>query len=254
MAPKKNPRRRRGGSKKSTPIEKDLAAMKIQDSAPENASSPAVMASGAVAHDATTEPQIDANEEKPFRLLDLPDELVVRIVEYAVVTSSRKHPTKIRAIHVDEPHFWWAYPKLQVRIDPDESKDLLQPPITRVCHSLRAEGLKAFYDQNHFLVKASTRGADALCRWVDPLGENRIKGITNLFVEWDPRDGGFDKEMAWLRIVESYVTLKTKTFVRSVHAPKGKKLRYQVAYGQPKKVGYAEKGSGQWIEVVKNKK
>ncbi|GIZ37426.1 hypothetical protein CKM354_000087200 [Cercospora kikuchii] len=241
--------RRSGHSKKVARIEHDLAAMKIEDTASQNGT-----AIGADAGNATAASNINVNEEKPFRLFDLPDELIVRIVEYAVVMSSRKHPIKIRAIHVEQPHFWWAYPQLGVRIDPDESKDLLQPAITRTCRLLRDEGLKAFYDQNHFLVKASTRGADALCRWIDPLGEDRIKGITNLFIEWDLRDGDFDKEIVWLRLVESKISLKTKTFVRLVKAPKGKKPRYQVAYGQPKKGGYAEKGSGQWIEVAKNKK
>ncbi|PIA98149.1 hypothetical protein CB0940_06357 [Cercospora beticola] len=221
--------RRSGHSKKVAGVEHDLADMKITDTASQNDTAGRVGAP-----EATKDSDTGANEDKPFRLLALPDELIVRIVEYAVVMSSHKHPIKIRAINIDEPHFWWAYPTLGVRIDPEKSKDLLQPPVTRICRLLRDEGLKAFYEQNHFL--------------------DRIKGITNLFVEWDPRDGDFDKEMAWLRIVEAKVSLKTKTFVRLVKAPKGKKPRYQVAYGQPKKGGYAEKGAGQWIEVVKNKK
>lgn len=127
--------RRSGDSKKVARAEHDLAAMSIKDSTAQDGT-----AGRAGAHDATTASDIDANEEKPFRLLDLPGELVIRIVEYAVVMSSHKHPIKIRPINVDEPHFWWAYPQLGVRIDPEKSKDLLQPPVTRTCRLLRDEG------------------------------------------------------------------------------------------------------------------
>ncbi|KAM3421659.1 hypothetical protein BST61_g2044 [Cercospora zeina] len=238
MAPKESTRRLRHASKKHTRMENDLAAMKIEDSAPEHGSGDSVVAGNASTDDTNT---VDAGREKPFCLLNLPDELILRILESTVNMSTRKHPIEIRAIPVDEAPFWWSYPQLE-------------PAITRVCRSLRKEGLKTFYEMNHFLVKASTRGPNALCRWIDPLGEDGIKGVANLFVEWDPRDGDLDKEIARLRVVESRVSLKTKTFVRSIKAKEGKKPRYQMAYGQPKEGGDKPNGAGDWTEVVKNKK
>ncbi|KAF2210652.1 hypothetical protein CERZMDRAFT_85966 [Cercospora zeae-maydis SCOH1-5] len=251
MAHKKNTRLPRRGSKTPTHIQNSFAAMNIKNSASEQGSEDLVAAGNGPIDDTTT---VDVGREKPFRLLDLPDELIVRIIKSAVVMSSRKHPMKIRAIPVDEAPFWWHYPQLEVRISSEQSEKLIQPAITRVCRSLREEGLQAFYELNHFLVKASTRAPNALCRWIDPLVEDCIDGIANLFVEWNPRDGDFEKEIAWLRVVESRISFKTKTFVRPIKAREGKKPQYQVAYVQPKKSGDTPKGAGEWLEVPKNKK
>lgn len=68
-----------------------------------------------------------------FRLFDLPPELWLRIIEYAVMKACPINPTKARNA------------KHQTHI-------VKQPSITRTCRLLRHESLPAFYRNNKFEV------------------------------------------------------------------------------------------------------
>ncbi|EME88775.1 uncharacterized protein MYCFIDRAFT_170351 [Pseudocercospora fijiensis CIRAD86] len=97
-------------------------------------------------------------KQEHFRLLDLPPELVVRIVEYAVITSSKECPLEFK---------------------PDSA---VQPAITRACRLLRAEGVKLFYGSNYFVLNASDSETEVFWQWYACIGRQQAVKIDSLFV------------------------------------------------------------------------
>ncbi|KXT05506.1 hypothetical protein AC578_3697 [Pseudocercospora eumusae] len=98
-------------------------------------------------------------EQEQFRLLDLPLELVVRIIGYAVVTSTEERP---------------------LDVNPSSA---VQPAITRACRLLRAEGLKLFYACNCFSITATSSRTAMFWRWRAAIGQAKAAKIKRLFVQ-----------------------------------------------------------------------
>ncbi|CAK1360281.1 hypothetical protein CB0940_06353 [Cercospora beticola] len=108
-------------------------------------------------------------EQECFRLFDLPPELVLRVLEFAVVISTKAKPLLIDS--------YWGFswtPCLSAE----------QPAITRSCRLLREEGLKLFYTRNIFLGASSDEGASTFWRWAKCLGQQNLQRIDRLYVEW----------------------------------------------------------------------
>ncbi|PPJ60609.1 hypothetical protein CBER1_03653 [Cercospora berteroae] len=126
---------------------------------------------------ASTE-QENTAEQECFRLFDLPPELVVRVLEFAVVVSTKSRPLRI-AMDSIEP---WE------DSCSDESLSAGQPAITRTCHLLRDEGLKLFYAENIFLGATSNDDAAALWKWGNAIGQEKLKRIDRLYIEYVSND------------------------------------------------------------------
>lgn len=126
----------------------------------------------------TTASQEHAGEQECFRLFDLPPELVIRALEFAVVISTKANPLLVER-HSEEP---WAR-----SCDEFSAK---QPAIMRTCRLLRAEGLKLFYARNVFLGTSSYHNAPALWSWADAIGQESLQRISRLYVSWVCGRGG----------------------------------------------------------------
>lgn len=103
--------------------------------------------------------------EKPsyFRLLDLPVELVVHIIDFAVTNSSKDKP---------------------IQIKPDNKDQLSQPAITQTCRLLRREGVPKFYANNIFLGDSTDKGARLLWDWLAMIGPEYWGSVEELWVQW----------------------------------------------------------------------
>ena len=97
-----------------------------------------------------------------FQLLDLPMELLLRILMSAVVDSSIKDP-----IVIDHPK--------QLR---GKGNGLLQPPITRTYRLLRNEGLPIFYSKNVFNLSHYGSDDTTLSRWLSSLHDTQKSELT----------------------------------------------------------------------------
>lgn len=155
-------------------------------------------------------------EEKSFRLLDLPSELVVRVLEFAV---SIDHEQKLA--HTPTPYFPLA------GLYATSFKLYKQPAITRTCHWLRNEGLPIFYSCNRFLVTAADLDVAYLWAWIASLQAEHLKKM-ELYVMltndegaptsyqfddlWSPSDFERDitkhsREQEYLEASEGYVRM-----------------------------------------------
>ncbi|CAK1360284.1 hypothetical protein CB0940_06355 [Cercospora beticola] len=106
---------------------------------------------------------IDLTEDSvAFPILDLPPELVVRIIEHAVTISSKDKRVAIF----------------------DGTNAHQEPAITRVCRWFRSEGLPLFYTQNMFTLSTTRKSTQALFRWVNNIGLQRASTIQNLHLYW----------------------------------------------------------------------
>lgn len=109
-----------------------------------------------------------------FRLLDLPDELVLRVLEFAVVTSSNSKPIRIS-----------QYRKYNL--------EAVQPAITRTCRSLRKEGTPMFYKQNIFFVDSlSHEELRKSCMWLTAIGSKNCALVNQIQVRWTTSLGNAD--------------------------------------------------------------
>lgn len=94
--------------------------------------------------------------QEHFRLLDLPLELVVRVLGFALVFKQEDQFTHHKigesnygvAGYSTSFHFW------------------AQPAITRTCHLLRNEGIPMFYSSNQFSLTGSDGDAAKFWKWV----------------------------------------------------------------------------------------
>lgn len=97
-----------------------------------------------------------------FPILDLPPELVIRIVQQAVVISSQDKPIPIDG----------------------HTKAHQEPAVTRVCRFLRCEGLPLFYKHNTFMVLTTTKATHELFKWIHRIGLQRASTIRSLQMCW----------------------------------------------------------------------
>ncbi|GIZ37431.1 hypothetical protein CKM354_000087700 [Cercospora kikuchii] len=105
--------------------------------------------------------------EKPFRLLDLPPEIVIRVLEFAV---SIDHKPKLIYDPPGRRSICGFY---------DTSFELYkQPAITKACHWLRNEGLSIFYSHNRFLMTATNDEINSLWMWMASLQAKHLKEIS----------------------------------------------------------------------------
>lgn len=99
---------------------------------------------------------------KPFRLLDLPAELVLRVLDFAVVRSTKNNPLRISFSNSTSKDT-----AIDLYNGSDlEHRNLKLPAITRTCRLLRKEGLQKFLGSNTFYAHTSYSGTTALMGWV----------------------------------------------------------------------------------------
>ena len=113
---------------------------------------------------------------KPFRLLDLPAELQLRIIEFAVVKDSpvcinlgaHAH-TLVQDPTEKEPQDSWAVVQKQ-------GQHLL-PSLCQVSKGIRADAVKMYYQKNNFIVAYCGSGVDEaldrMRKWLSSLGPTR---------------------------------------------------------------------------------
>lgn len=112
---------------------------------------------------------------KRFRLLDLPTELVLRILEQCILGTRSGGPIGVTKA-------------INARGGKAASSELVQPAITRVCHLLRTEGLPLFYKHNVFLI-AQPRYQEygPIARWLECIGPAHALNLQSLFVSQEMR-------------------------------------------------------------------
>jgi len=126
-------------------------------------------------------PVTEAQNEAPFRLLDLPNELLLPILDMAVTVSCKGNPIRI--------HYAVRSKKSNVASPAGEIKYrkgahmLMQPAITRVCRLLRNEGLPMFYKQNTFYSWHNRYSFRAVRRWLDDIGQVHASNMMQLFID-----------------------------------------------------------------------
>lgn len=113
-------------------------------------------------------PQRTTSKKVLFRLMDLPPELMLRVIRHAVVISSQEKP---------------------LRITNDDPEAIVPPAITRACRLFRTEGVPLFYSNNIFLGGSDHRGADSLWQWLEVLGAKNRQRLGGLYVEWLDGEG-----------------------------------------------------------------
>ncbi|EME88777.1 uncharacterized protein MYCFIDRAFT_80145 [Pseudocercospora fijiensis CIRAD86] len=132
-------------------------------------------------------PVTPPSEQKPFRLLDLPDELVLKILEFAVVHSTRASPIHVNSSITQDEDISaeeLRHRALSGRPYKKRTWALVQPAITRTCRFLRTEGTKTFYQSNHFFSDSSTDGIEGLMKWLKCLSDQQISTIRRMYVQW----------------------------------------------------------------------
>ena len=97
-----------------------------------------------------------------FRILDLPAELVVRVIEQAVILSTVHNPIRVRTF--DAPAF-------------------TQPAITRTCRLFRVEGLPLFYKHNYFKAYSAASAAKPTFSWLRSIGKVNASMLQHCYLE-----------------------------------------------------------------------
>ncbi|KAK5126969.1 hypothetical protein LTR85_008327 [Meristemomyces frigidus] len=105
----------------------------------------------------------EGKEATPFRLLDLPPEVWIRICSFAV--------TNARPILLHEKYF-------KVHVE----HLTRQPNITRVSKQLRAETLPLFYSNNFFVLHLFGHMVPIWHRWLHAIGRRNRRHLTNLWL------------------------------------------------------------------------
>ena len=134
------------------------------------------------------------SEDKPFRLFDLPDELVLVVLELVVVISSKDDPIDINlAVRRKRQR---PKPALSGPTYRRGTSRLVQPVVARTCRMLRCEGLKLFYGRNCFYgdafeylgPKETPLGIPELRRWFRCVGPAHSSKINQLYLAVDDDD------------------------------------------------------------------
>ncbi|KAK5125855.1 hypothetical protein LTR85_012131 [Meristemomyces frigidus] len=120
-------------------------------------------------------------DQTPSRLLDLPNELLLPILELAVTCSTKEQPIKIdRAVKSKKSSTTSPLGVIRYR---KGAELLLQPAITRVCRFLREEGLPMFYKKNVFYSHNNRHSFRAARRWLDGIGQVNMTRVTELYID-----------------------------------------------------------------------
>lgn len=99
-----------------------------------------------------------AHEAKPFRLMDLPPELMLQILKHALVREDDDNCILI------------------IGLSCYNRESLARPPVLCTCRLLRAEGLKMFYELNRFRIIGKTSMLSMLGAWLQGIGrENALR-------------------------------------------------------------------------------
>ncbi|GIZ37429.1 hypothetical protein CKM354_000087500 [Cercospora kikuchii] len=117
--------------------------------------------------------QLDPNtpmQIEHFPLLELPDELVLRVLYFAVVTSSRDNPVPI-CKYYDRDLSAWVMPATT-------------PAITKTCQLLRKEGLKMYYKHNVFYLDGTYEGMFRFHDWAMTIKPASRAPIGEIWVRW----------------------------------------------------------------------
>lgn len=101
-----------------------------------------------------------------FPLLHLPGELILRVLHFAVVASSKCNP-------------------IRLRMNEESSPGVTQPAITRTCRLLGKEGLATFYKQNVFFSDSAYYSrVSGLYEWLIRIGSDNRAAIGQIHVYW----------------------------------------------------------------------
>lgn len=120
------------------------------------------------------------SDQAPFRLFDLPDELVLLVLEMAVVQSTKADPIKVdRAVKSKKSPTGATSSGINYR---KGAEPLIQPAITRVCRAIRQEALPMFYKLNIFYTHNNRHSLRTMMRWFDGIGQANVANIRQLFV------------------------------------------------------------------------
>ncbi|KAF2210649.1 hypothetical protein CERZMDRAFT_99262 [Cercospora zeae-maydis SCOH1-5] len=107
-------------------------------------------------------------ETAQFPLFELPDELVFRILHFAVVVSSKDNPLRV-------------HKGRRETVSP-----ATEPAITKTCHLFRKEGLKLFYKHNVFWTESTETAITDLYYWLLSIGPAKRAAVGQVWVEWLP--------------------------------------------------------------------
>ncbi len=110
-------------------------------------------------------------------VLELPMELVLRILEMVVVTSSSQHPIFVRSKRPRKKASQASRNRVSARSKPGTAP-LIQPAVTRACRLFRHEGLPLFYKENSFCFDIdSDRALHLVNDWLSALNPEHVLGL-----------------------------------------------------------------------------
>ncbi|GIZ37430.1 hypothetical protein CKM354_000087600 [Cercospora kikuchii] len=140
---------------------------------------------------AVTGAEAEPLEEKPFPLLELPVELVLRILRFAILGSAER-----RAIPVTP-------------IRRKRATEAAQPPITKACRLLRKEGLMIFCKECIFHCSGYALDLRAMCKWLAAIGPKHCSLISSIavFLNSYYTAGSDVSTMVWGEVVDQFMTV-----------------------------------------------
>ncbi|KAF7191977.1 hypothetical protein HII31_06622 [Pseudocercospora fuligena] len=136
----------------------------------------------------TKSPIPSPSQHQTFRLLDLPDELILKILSFSVIHSTFQTPIHINSsITQDTDRLTSSelqHGALSGRPYRKRTWALVQPAITRTCRFLRTEGTKMFYQNNYFFSDSSTDGIEGVMKWLKCLNDEHRAMVRRCYVQW----------------------------------------------------------------------
>ncbi|WPA98981.1 uncharacterized protein RHO25_003594 [Cercospora beticola] len=140
---------------------------------------------------ADTGAEAEPLEDKPFPLFELPVELVLRILRFAILGSSGRKTLR-------------AVPRRR-----RSATDATPPPVTRTCRLLRREGLAIFYKECTFYCVGRVLDLHALCEWLKDIGPKHCSLISSIPVFLTSRKSKPSRvaKVGWGEVVKQVMTI-----------------------------------------------
>ncbi|KAK4619619.1 hypothetical protein CLAFUW4_11339 [Fulvia fulva] len=129
---------------------------------------------------------------KPFRLLDLSPELVLRVLDFAVIRSTKNNPLHIY-LDGKEPESAVADLYRETSYD---SHVLVIPEVTRTCRMLRTEGWKKFTQGNTFKIETTISGFAHLLMWGANIDRQAL-GTRPILMYWARDESSTTSTLQW---------------------------------------------------------
>jgi hypothetical protein len=131
-----------------------------------------------------------------FRLLDLPPELILHILELFIDIDLVQGPINIAdAFSGPKSAIPFILKRGEARYT-TRSRRLLQPAISRTCRLFRSETLPLFYQRNVFFLSNNFEGDRAIVKWLGCIGIEHVRQLRSVLVRASVGiDGGY-----WLHV------------------------------------------------------